>query len=230
VIKHPVGRDEIPPEDGALLATTDGFSPTFFPRDQFLLPGLFGYSMPGRLPRGTASEPGDDVVPVVVERQGYGHDDGREENHLKIVASLRMGALSRQDPGAWHAAQRGDQCRPSVGPTGRWSAPDSPPPAATRCPCLSTSVVDLTPISGSPSTIVEPGPLAPRPRPGVDRPAATWGGRDESAERITSGMRGAENVLARRRRACVPREPLGGAGARRAIRSRFVALFRTRVP
>ena len=61
---------------------------------QFLLPGPFGYSLPGRLPRVAASEPGDDAVPIGVERQGHRHHDGREENHVEIVAGCRLGALS----------------------------------------------------------------------------------------------------------------------------------------
>src|SRR6266478_3408819 len=44
-----------------------------------------------------------------LERHGHGHRDGCQENHLKIVAGGCMGALRRQDPGAWHAAKRGDQ-------------------------------------------------------------------------------------------------------------------------
>src|SRR5439155_6175546 len=61
------------------------------------------------LSRGAASEPGDDAVPIVVEGHGHGHRDGREEHHLKIFASLRVGALRRQNPGTWHATERGDQ-------------------------------------------------------------------------------------------------------------------------
>src|SRR5882724_1275359 len=40
-----------------------------------------------------ALKPPDDLVPIVVERQGHAHHDGREEDHLEVVASGRMSPL-----------------------------------------------------------------------------------------------------------------------------------------
>src|SRR5713226_4388115 len=56
-----------------------------------------------------APEPSDDSGPVIVERQRHRHDNGGEQDDVKIVARRGVGALRGQDPGARDAAEGGDE-------------------------------------------------------------------------------------------------------------------------
>src|SRR6185503_14428784 len=62
-------------------------------------------------PPRAASNPPDNPIPIVVKGQRHRHHDGGEEHHMEIVAGCRVRALRRQDPGAWDAARRRDECK-----------------------------------------------------------------------------------------------------------------------
>src|SRR5262250_972036 len=58
---------------------------------------------------GVASKPLDEPVPVDVQGQGDGHDDGRQHDHLDVVAGRRVGTLRRRDPCVRDTAERGHE-------------------------------------------------------------------------------------------------------------------------
>src|SRR6266852_3048304 len=69
---------------------------------------------------------------------------GKGGSSSSVCSPLRRspweGTVLISRTGDWRS-QPSQQCRPSVGPTGCWAPPDSPPPTAMQSPCSSTSIV-----------------------------------------------------------------------------------------